>query len=55
MEPRQWISSLFVGSPSKWSDASAPLRQENGESLNSAINRILAESLGVVPEGIQEA
>ena len=25
--------------------------QENGESLNEAINRILAESLGVVPEG----
>ena len=24
--------------------------QENGESLNAAINRILAESLGVVPE-----
>ena len=25
--------------------------QENSESVNAAINRILAESLGVVPEG----
>ena len=28
--------------------------QENGESLNAAINRILAESLGVVPEGMRK-
>lgn len=27
------------------------IAQGNGESLNAAINRILAESLGVVPEG----
>ena len=28
--------------------------QENGESLNAAINKILAESLGVVPEGTRK-